>query len=247
MTLSLIYGADATGKSLHCKSFCETSESALYISLELKNRKMLSLDAKTGSMTKDTPFDVFEALVLEKPPSYNTDMIATYNKFGEILNKLLNNKGIDGNPKHYEVVVIDGVSDFSKMAEKVTIAELQKTQPTRKEIGKKDLASWEVRNNLACMPLEKLANWAQIENVNVIATSLLTGEYVNAAKVGYKVAVQERIKEKASAIRVKLVKDGRGYIADFEKIPNWANDGESSVKVVKGGLVAEFGKRGLLQ
>ena len=246
MTLSLIYGADATGKSLHCKTLCEAFDTPLYISLELKNRRMLSLDARTGVMTKDTPFDVFEAVVLEKPPKYDTDLIATYNKLGEVLEKILNNKGLDGKPKHYDIVVIDGVSDLSKMAEKIVIKELQKKQPTRQEIGKNDLASWEVRNNLACMPLERIANWAQIESVHVIVTSLLTGEYVNDTKVGYKIAVQDRIKEKASAIRVKLVKDGRGYIADFEKVPNWANDGDPTVKVMRGGLVAEFGKRGLL-
>ena len=47
-------------------------------------------------------------------------------------------------------------------------------------------------------------------------------------------------------MRVWLTADGRGYIADFEKVPNWANDGDQTVKVMRGGLVAKFGKRGLL-
>jgi hypothetical protein len=237
MTLSLIYGADATGKSLHCKSFCETSDSALYISLEAKNRKLL----------QDVPFDVIEALEIEKAPSYKTDSIASYDKFGEIIESVLNGKSpLDAKPKVYDTIVIDGISDIPRWAEKVVLKEIQKKHPDQKVIGKDNLAGWSARNNLSHMPLERLATWAVETNSSVYMTSLITDDYVGEKKVGLVVDAKLRLRKLAD-VRVWLTADGRGYLAKFEKVPNWANDGESSVKVVKGGLVAEFGKRGLLQ
>jgi len=244
MTLSLIYGADATGKSLHCKTLCEASETPLYISTEAKNRKLLH----------GADFEVIESLAIEKPPSFRTDPLATYDKFGSIIESVLNGKSpIDGKPRVYDCVVIDGISEIPKWAEKVVVRELQKKWDTNKErkgnrplgIGKENLAGWAARNNLSYMPLERMATWAVETDARVYMTSLITDEYVGEKKVGLVVDAKMRLRKLAD-VRVWLTADGRGYLAKFEKVPNWALAGESSVKVMRGGLVAEFGKRGLL-
>lgn len=246
MTTFLIYSNDACGKSVQMKNICEMSESPIYISLELKNRKLLNLDPKTGLMTDETPFDVVEVIKLTPHPSYQTDYIRTYAALGIAIQNVINGKGVDGKLKCYDTVVIDGISDFDKMCERVVVTELQKTQKTRMEIGENDLASWETRNNLSCMPIEQLGNWAVVTGANVFLTTLFKGEYLKKIKTGYKVHTQDRIKEKVCDVRVMLTNDGRGYLAKFEKVPAWANEGVVEMVIGKSGLATEFVKRGLI-
>lgn len=244
--MCLIYGQDAVGKSIQTKAICEMSENSLYISMEIKNRKLLGLDEKTGLMTPDCQFDVVEALILTPHPDYQTDYLQTYNKLGGIIQNVINGIGLDGKPKQYDTVVIDGISELDKMSEAQVLSDLRKEHPNRKEIGKNDLASWEVRNNLSCMPMEKLSYWATINHAAVFLTTLFKGEYLDNIKKGYKVNVQDRIREKACEARICLTSDGRGRMARFEKVPGWAVDGEMEVLVGKGGLAAEMVKRKLL-
>jgi len=44
-----------------------------------------------------------------------------------------------------------------------------------------------------------------------------------------------------------LLKDGRGYTAKMEKIPDWAAEGPAEMVVDKTGLLVEFSKRGLMK
>lgn len=226
MTLFLIYGQDAAGKSVQCKNICEMSESALYISLEIKNRKLL----------KDVEFDVTEALVIQK--DYKVDPIGTYDRFGQIIEKVMNEN------KH-KTIIVDGISEIPRYAEKVVIMELRKKDPNRKVIGKDDKQAWSVRNNLAHLPLERLSSWAEIEGCNVFLTSLMCDEYVGEKKVGRCVDAKDRLR-KLCDVRVMLTNDGRGYLAKFEKVPGWASEGDIEVAVGKSGLASEFVKRGLL-
>ena len=207
-----------------------------------------------GKMTKDTPFEVAEPLILEPAPSFKVVPIETFNSMGRVIERILNNQGPDGKPKFYKTVVIDGISDISRWAEKVVIREIQKKHPDQKVIGKENLAGWAARNNLACMPIERLAAWAEVAGANVFFTTLMTPEYLNNAKSGYKVDIHDRIRDKACDVRICLTKDGRGYIARFEKEPKWSNKGDytgdgkrkDEVLIGEGGLFAELCKRGLL-
>lgn len=228
MTFYLIYGQDSTGKSVQCKNLCEMSESALYISLEIKNRRLL----------KDSEFDVTEALVIQK--DYKVDPIGTYEKFGQIIEKVLKENS-------HKTIVVDGISEIPRYAEKVVLAELRKKpgNENRKVIGKDDKQAWAVRNNLAHLPLERLSSWAEIEGCNVFLTSLMCDEYVGEKKVGRCVDAKDRLR-KLCDVRVMLTNDGRGYLAKFEKVPGWANEGAVEVAVGKGGLASEFVKRGIL-
>jgi hypothetical protein len=247
---------DATGKSAQLKTIAESSESAIVISLELKNRKLYNLD-HMGKMTKESPCDVVEPIILQNPPSYEIKPIETFNAVGNVVEMILNGKGLDGKPKHYQTVIVDGISDFPRWAEKLVIQKLQEkwdNKPAKDRdgsrpvvIGEKNKAAWGVRNNLACLPLERLAAWAEVTGANVFLSTLMTPEYINDKKAGYKVDIQDRIRDKTCDIRVKLIHDGRGYLAKFEKVPNWADEGKDEVVIGKGMMFAEFSKRGMIK
>jgi AAA domain len=229
MTLFLVYGNDSTGKTIQIKSICEMSDSPCYISLEIKNRKLL----------KDSGIPMIEALVIQK--DYKIDPVATYEKLGKNIEEILNN------PSKFDTIVIDGISEIPRYAEKVVIKEIQK-QPGKagtRVIGKENIAAWAVRNNLAHLPMERLSSWAEIHDKNVFLTSLMCDEYVGEKKVGRCVDAKDRLR-KLCDVRVMLTNDGRGYLAHFEKVPAWAKDGTNPVVVGKGGLATEFSKRGLL-
>jgi hypothetical protein len=227
MTLFLIYGNDSTGKSIQMKSICEMSESPCYISLEIKNRRLL----------KDSGILMIEALVIQK--DYKIDPVATYEKLGKNIEEILNS------PAKFDTIIIDGISEIPRYAEKVVIRELQKAKPGTKVIGKENLAAWAVRNNLAHLPMERLSSWAEIHDKRVFLTSLMCDEYVGEKKVGRCVDAKDRLR-KLCDVRVMLTNDGRGYLAHFEKVPSWAKDGASPAVVGKGGLATEFSRRGLL-
>ena len=228
MTLFLLYGNDSTGKSIQCKNIAEMSEDALYISLELKNRRLL----------KEADFTVSEALVIAK--DYKIDAIGTYRQFSKIIEDVIN-KGT------HKTIIIDGISEIPRYAEKVVIGEIQKMpgKAGTKVIGKENLAAWSVRNNLAHLPLERLSSWAEINSKDVFLTSLMCDEYIGEKKVGRCVDAKDRLR-KLCDVRVMLTNDGRGYLAKFEKVPAWAADGEKEVAVTKSGLATEFVKRGLI-
>lgn len=229
MTMFLTYGNDSTGKSAQHKAICDTLGDALYISLEVKNRRLL----------EDVTFEVKEALVIEPAPSYKVDRVATYHNLGKIIEGILNSG------EKYKTVVVDGISEIPKYAEQVVLKELQKIKPDRKVIGKDDLAAWTVRNNLAYLPFERLSSWSEITGANVFLTSLMTDEYFGEKKIGRCVDAKDRLR-KLCDVRTMLTNDAQGFRAFVEKQPDWANEKASPVKLAKGGLVVEFMERGLV-
>ena len=249
MVMSLIYGADATGKSVQCKTFCELdAETALYISLEVKDRRLIK------KSSEEFGYDYIESVILEKPPSYEINRVASLTRLGkEVIEHVLNGKSpLDKTTKKkYTTVVIDSITELPKWAEAVVLAEIRKKHPEAKTIGKENLAGWAARNNLAALPLERLAMWATDTGARVYATTHLADIYVNEVRMGTEIDVKRRIRDLAD-VRVQLLLDGRGYTCKFEKVPDWADvDGvppvNTSIKMAKGGLAGEFGKRGLLE
>ena len=245
MTTFLIYGKDSTGKSSQLKSICDASETPIIITTELKNRRLYGLD-RMGKMTDDTPYDVVEPLVLESAPSFKVVPVETFNSMGRAIERILNGQGFDGKQKKYDTVVIDGISDFPRWTEQVVLQKIREKHPDQKVIGKGNLAGWAARNNLAALPIERLSAWAEVTGANVFITTLITPEYINGEKQGYKVDIQDRIRDKACDVRIALTKDGRGYFATFEKVPATSEKGKDEVLVTDGGLFVELSKRKLL-
>lgn len=222
------------------------SETPIVISLEIKNRKVYGLD-ENGKPTENTPCEVVEALVLGPAPSFEIQPIPTFNTVGKTVERILNGLGPDGKPKKYKTVIIDGISRLSRWAEQVIIAELNKKWPGTTAIGKENLAAWSARNNLTCLPLERLATWSELNGANVFFTTLMTGDYIDGVMKGYKIDCQPRIIEIACDTRICFMKDGRGYIARFEKIPPhvvW--EGKDEIALPRGTLFMEMAKRGML-
>ena len=248
MAVCLIYGTDATGKSSQLKAICDAAEDPILISLELKNRRLYRLD-HNGKMTDDTPFEVVEPLVLERPPSFATVPVETFHSMGRTVERILNNQGADGKQRKYKTVVIDGISDFKRWAEHVVIAELRKKWPDTTAIGKENLAAWESRNRITALPLERLSAWSEINGTNVFFSTLMEPEYLNGNKSGYRIGVQDHIRDKVCDTRVGLFKDGRGFIARFEKIPphvEWDHPLPYEMVVKRGMLGIEMMKMGLI-
>ena len=240
MTVSLVYGDDAVGKTMHVRTFCELAEHACFISMELKNRKVFALD-RGGHKTEDSPsYDIYEALVIDPAPPYRIKPVETYNLFVKTVEDILKSG------KRYDVLVVDGISDISKLAESVVLAYLQKENPKRKAIGDKDQASWSKRNDLANLPIEALSNWSVLESNDVFMTTLRKDNYEDNVKIGRKVSVQSLVKEKLCDVRVHLKCGRNGYTAEFEKVPDWSKKFEQEVTIAPGGLYAEYSKRGLV-
>jgi hypothetical protein len=204
------------------------AENALYVSLEVKNRKLL----------RKVSFDHEEVLAFDKTNKISG--IETFNKLGRVIEKTMNDN-------KYSTVVFDGIYDIPRWAEKVVLSEIQKKDPSRRVIGDKDKASWAVRNNLAYLPMERMSVWSENNNCDIFITTLMTDEYIGEKKVGRTADAKLRLKKTAD-VRVHLLRDGRGYIAKFEKVPGWANDGPMEVGLKgKDELAMEFMNRGLLR
>ena len=95
MTFFLIYGEDSTGKSVQSISICEMAENALYVSLEVKNRKLL----------RNVSFDHEEIQVFDK--TNKIACIDTFNKLGKTIEKIMNEN-------KYSTVVLDGIYDIPR-------------------------------------------------------------------------------------------------------------------------------------
>lgn len=228
ITFFLLYGEDSTGKSVQSISICEMAENALYVSLEVKNRKLL----------RNVSFDHEEILVFDK--TNKIACIDTFNKLGKTIEKIMNEN-------KYSTVVFDGIYDIPRWAEKVVLSELQKKDSARRTIGDKDKASWAVRNTLAYLPMERMSVWAENNDCDILITTLMTDEYVGEKKIGRTADAKGRLKKTAD-VRVHMTRDGRGYIAKFEKVPGWAKEGDAEALLKgKDALAMEFMKRGLLR
>jgi hypothetical protein len=204
------------------------AESALYVSLEVKNRKLL----------RNASFDHEEILVFDK--TNKIACIETFNSLGKIIEKIMNEN-------KYSTVVFDGIYDIPRWAEKVVIQEIQKKHPGQTTIGENNLAGWAARNTLSYLPMERMSVWAEDHNCDVFITTLMTDEYVGQKKIGRTADAKGRLKKTADA-RVHMVKDNRGYVARFEKTPGWAKEGDMEVLLKgKDALAMEFMKRGLLR
>ena len=233
MSLHLIYGNDSVGKSTQLKTIAESSEDVIYISLEVKNRRLL----------KESECEVVE--VLHFTPDFKVDPIPTYETLGNTINRIMSGKGQDGKAKQYKMVVVDGISEIPRYAEKMVIREIQKAHPTQKTIRENNLAGWAMRNTLAYLPFERLSSWAEITGANVLLTTLMADEYKGKDRIGRMADAKDRLKKLCDS-RIFLNRDAKGYSARFEKVPGWSTKKDEFVLIQEGGLFVEMMGRGLL-
>jgi hypothetical protein len=244
MTFILVYGSDGAGKSVQCKSVAESRDNPEHWSFAVKNRRLY----------RDSGIPSFELLKFNEDSTINP--YTTIDNFRSQISKTLKESVAD-------TIIIDEITTLRSLAQPVVIEEINKQRrasqkPPLTKIGEGNLAGWARVNQIVYGELERVANWAEINDAIVIAItamqekrrtfvddegqtkSVTTGEFVVDAK--------ENIRKLAD-VRVRLEKDGkngRGYFMTFEKTQDWMTEGKEVVKAEKSGLATELALRGVI-
>jgi broad-specificity NMP kinase len=245
MTTILVYGSDGTGKSIQCKSIAEMAESAIVLSFATKNRKLYETSG----------VECIECLKFNDDANVNP--YKTMDEFQNQCNKIIKENVV-------KLVVIDEITLLRKWAQYVILEEENRKRrgtdkPLLTKIGKDNAAAWGRVNDIVYGALERLANWAVINDVTIIAiTSLVEerklvtksdGETTSETTGKFVVDAKENVRKLAD-VRVKLEKDGskgKGYYVIWEKSQDWMKEGPDACKVDKQGLMTELMKRGVLE
>jgi hypothetical protein len=243
--LILVYGADGAGKSVQCKQIAEANESPVVLSLATKNRALY----KTSGVPSE------EILRFNEDATVNP--YKTMDTFQDSIDRIIKENLV-------KLVIIDEITLLRKWAQPVVLEELNKirrsyNKPALTKIGKDNLAAWARVNEIVYGQLERLANWAAINDTTVIAITAITeerrlvvnseGETSSEATGKYIIDAKLNVKKLADVI-VRLEKDGskgRGYFAFWDKQQEWMGEGADFVKVDKNGLLAEFLTRGIIE
>ena len=241
----LVYGADGTGKSVQCKQIAESNESAVVLSVATKNR----------ALYKSSPIPVGEILRFNDDATINP--YKTMDVFQESVDRIIKENTA-------KLVVIDEITLLRKFAQPVVLEELNKSRraynkPALSKIGKDNLAAWARVNEIVYGQLERLANWAAINDTVIIAITAITeerrlvlnseGETSSESTGKYIIDAKLNVKKLADVI-IRLEKDGskgRGYYAFIDKQQEWMTEGAEFVRVDKNGLLMEFMTRGVIE
>ena len=245
MVMILVYGSDGTGKSIQTKSIAEMSDSAIVLSFATKNRKLY----------ESSGVECIELLRFNDDANVNP--YKTMDEFQNQCNKIVKENTV-------KLVVIDEITLLRKWAQPVILEEINRSRrgtdkPLLTKIGENNYAAWESVNKLVYGALERLANWAVINDVTIIAItsmveerklvqdddgkskSITTGKWVADAKLNVR---------KLADVIIGLEKDGvkgKGYHAFFIKTQDWMKEGPDFCKLDKQGLMTELMKRGVLE
>ena len=241
MTFALIYGMDGVGKSVQAKAIAEVSDNPIILSLATKNRKLY----------ESAGVDCIELLRFTDDAQVNP-----YKTMDEFKNQI--NLIVKENKR--KLVVIDEIALLRKWAQPVILEDLNRSRrgtdkPLLTKIGENNFAAWESVNKLVYGELERLANWAVINDATIIAItsmvetrkltqdddgktkSVTTGEWQADAKLNVR---------KLSDLIIRIEKDGtkgKGYYAFVIKRQDWMKDrpdGKDAFKLEKNGLMNEM-------
>jgi hypothetical protein len=241
----LIYGSDGTGKSVQAKSIAEANESAIHWSFATKNRKLY----------ETSPVESIELLSLNEDITANP--FKTIDNFQDRITLTIKENKV-------KLIVIDEITLLRKWAQPVVLEKVNKARKAKGDypltkIGRDNFAAWEDVNNLVYGNLERISNWAVINNVIVLAICAITEERMlvtdsdgksHSETTGRWICDAKPNIKKLADVIVRLEKNGSkgtGYYAFIEKTQNWMNDGSDSVKVGKDGLLNEFLVRGVIE
>jgi hypothetical protein len=235
MTFSLIYGQDGVGKTIQVVNICRALEDSIYLSLEVKDDELLETLSSDG---------IEVVPVMQLYEDYNENPFATLAKFNAEVERILKSG--------FRNVVIDGISPLRKIAMEVALAEENKDRIAEKKqpwvkIPKEAYGLWEDVGLKVRTPLDRLGNWSHIKKTNVFMTARMKENYVNNVKTGDALDFKDFVRFSVD-VKVNLIKDGRGYIAKFEKVPNWAIEAPAEVPLSdRSALFVAFATRGLLK
>jgi len=240
----LIYGPDGTGKSVQCKAVAEISENPIHLSFATKNRKLYET-----SDCQSTELLSFNEDVTVNP-------YKTMDNFHDQVSKIIKENVM-------KLVILDEITLLRKWAQPVVLEKINRARRAKNDypierIGRDNAAAWGWVNDLVYGELERLSNWATINDATVLAITAVTEERqlitdsdnkkVSETTGRWICDAKTNIRKLADVI-IKLEKDGskgKGYWMIFEKQQDWMTEGKDSVKVDKTGMMAEFMTRGIL-
>jgi hypothetical protein len=240
----LVYGDDGVGKSIQCQKIAAMDDCATHLSFAVKNRRLY----------RDSGIISNELLRFNKDSTinpYNT-MDAFHDAISQVLTDNIS-----------KIVILDEITYLRTWAQPVVLEELNRSRkiagkPILTKIGEQNLAGWARVNQIVYAELERLANWAEINEATVIAITSISekrrtvqdenGE-THSIQTGEMIANAKENIRKLADVRIRLEKDGKhgkGYYAIFEKYQAWMNEGTDAVKVGTDGILQELVLRGVL-
>jgi len=234
MTLILTHGEAGVGKSTHHTAICKYSKEgeSVYLCMEVKDDKLLKWAA------------VNAIHIIQYNEFYEEDGVKTLAKLEEEIRKIIKES-------KYKVVILDGISDIRKFAqkewiEKDNLIRISQGKQPRTGISGENKSAWAAINQRVMGILEPLINWSNIKETHVFFTAQMKDSYLNDAKVGRQIAAGDWVYFDVDVI-CNLFRDDAGlFKAKFTKIPGWAKVCDEEVPVMKEGLFGLLAEREIL-
>jgi hypothetical protein len=234
MTLILVHGEAGVGKSTQHTAVCKYSKegTSVYLCMEVKDDKLLKWAGVNATH------------VIQYNDYYEEDGVKTLTRLEEEIRKVIKED-------KYKIVILDGISDIRKFAqkewiEKDNLIRISQSKAPRNGISGENKAAWAAINQRVMGILEPLINWSNIKHTHVFFTAQMKDSYMNDAKVGRQIAAGDWIEFDVD-VKCHLFRDDAGlYMAKFTKLPGWAKVCDEEVPVQKEGLFGLLAEREIL-
>lgn len=231
MTLILTSGEPGVGKSTQHAAICKFSPNALYLSMEVKDDKLLKW------------VDVQSVNIIQYNDMYEEDGVKTLQVLESEIRKIIRDN-------KYQTIVIDGISDIRKFAMKEWIFQdnqmrMAAGKQPRSMISGENKGAWAAINSRVVNILEPLINWSNIKKTTVMFTAQMKDAYLNDQKVGRAIAAGDWIEFDVD-VKCHLHRKDGVFMATFTKMPGWAKVMDDEVPLAKEGYFGLLAERGLV-
>lgn len=200
--------------------------------MEVKDKKLLEMSG------------INTVQIIQYDSDFQEDPIETISKLEKTIREIIHES-------KYKIVVLDGISDIRKFAQKEWIFKdnllrSKEGKPARSMISGENKGAWAAINQRVMSILEPLINWSNIRGTHVFFTAQMKDSYLDDKKVGRSIAAGDWIEFDVD-VKCNLYLNTEGiYMARFDKIPGWAAQKEKDVPVARGGYIGLLAERGLL-
>ena len=233
MPLILTSGEAGVGKSTQHASLCAIyGKDAIYLCMEVKDKKLLQWK------------DVNTLQIIHYNEMFEEDAVRTIEVLESTIRDIIKKN-------QYKYVILDGISDIRKFAQKEWIHKdnlirMRDGKSPRTMISGDNLGAWSAINQRVIGILEPLINWSNITGNHVLFTAQMKDSYLNNQKVGRAIAAGDWIEFDVD-VKCNLYRELDGnYMATFTKLPGWATVKEENVPLMKDGYIGLLAERGIL-
>jgi|WetSurMetagenome_2_1015567.scaffolds.fasta_scaffold02467_16 hypothetical protein len=236
MTLILASGEAGNGKSTQHVDLCRYSDIEkmphIYLCMEVKDKKLLDMSG------------INSVQIIQYDKDFQEEPIETINMLEKTIRQIIHES-------KYKIVVLDGISDIRRFAQKEWIFKdnllrSKEGKPPRAMISGENKGAWAAINMRVMGILEPLINWSNIKGTHVFFTAQMKDAYLNDKKVGRQIAAGDWIEFDVD-VKARFYINTEGiYMVKFEKTPGWAVQMDADVPVARGGYIGLLAERGLL-